>query len=412
MQRLGVLVLAVLSGACGQLNGATGGGGGGGGSTDGGGATCPPERRVCTGDPDKGTLVCKCSGVFECPSPKKCETPKPLPPGGGEWTCAWTEFKYTCLSQGGSQPAGGGAWSCVPQGVGWSCTSTPLVPEGGGHWSCLVEGELLVCEESPTGGLAWGCAPQGGKQVCTVDDLPPGGGTWSCSQALVGGVATWVCVGTSPTPPGGGGWSCGPFGSGQGAWKCSKPVEQPPGGGTWQCVQGSEFGGTRCEEAPKKTGQACLIGEKMWCDGETYCGWGQVECDPKTNTWRTHLDASGKQVLDCKELSDGRRPNTLCACYHFYFDPVCCERPDCLLPAGGTGQLCPPSKGQTCDYCAPKQSECQGAARCVISNSHETYCAPLCGAGKTCPAGFLCVPFKEGGVSTFVCTPADASCFF
>jgi hypothetical protein len=159
---------------------------------------------------------------------------------------------------------------------------------------------------------------------------------------------------------------------------------------------------------------SCLPGERMWCDGLQYSSWGQVACDPATEKWRTKTTSSGQIVLDCQELASGERPNTFCACYHFYFNPACCEHQDCVVPPGSKGQICPPSHGGLCDYCNPQKPECtEPKARCVVTNSHETYCASFCSATEPCPPGYLCLVVKlAGGASTNQCVPSDYSCYY
>jgi len=376
--------------------------------------TCPEGQLQCTGDPDDGTLVCRCSGVFECPTPEKCETASPVPPGGGTWSCSWQEFKYTCTSTDVLTPPGSGSWSCFKNEQGGvTCVSTSLAPDGSGTWTCTVVGDTLECTKKPDGEGNWKCTAD--KKQCTEgsESLPPGGGNWKCHQTLKDGKPTWVCVGDSTSVPGGGGWTCVKL-SEPITYRCEKEVEAPPGGGNYQCMMGSEFGGTKCEEVPTKPiGSTCLVGEVKWCDGLDYCGWGQVACDPKTGKWKTKL-VNGKVVEDCYELGDGARPNTVCACYHFYFNAACCERPDCVVPSGTKPQVCPPSAGGLCDYCNPEKPECKATgAKCIISNAHETFCGVPCSANVPCPAGYQCQVVKPfGGQPTNQCVPVDHSCYF
>jgi hypothetical protein len=373
---------------------------------------CPEGQLECTGNPDSPAMTCRCRAVFECPTPEKCDRDRPVPPGGGSWTCTWQEFKYTCTSTDVQEVPGGAGWSCFKSEQGVTCTTTPIVP-GNGSWICKVVGSTLTCEKKPTGTGGYTCTADG--KLCTKGDLPPGGGNWKCHQSTQGGAPSWICVGDSTTPPGGGGWTCVKLDEFN-QWRCERPGEDhPPGGGNYQCVKGSEFGGTKCELVPTTTDKdACKIGEVMWCDGLQYCGWGQVSCDPATGKWKTTVSSSGKVVLDCQELANGARPNTVCACYHFYFNPVCCERADCVVPSGTKPQVCAPSAGGLCDYCNPHKPECKGTgAKCIVSNAHETFCGELCGAQKPCPAGYQCMVVKPvGGQSTNQCVPADFSCYF
>lgn len=155
----------------------------------------------------------------------------------------------------------------------------------------------------------------------------------------------------------------------------------------------------------------CTPGQAIWCDGLAYCGWGQAVCKPD-GTWPT-ISQNGQVVLDCQELADGRSPDTDCACYHFYFNPRCCECPGCILPTGGSGRSCAPSAGNLCDYCNPSKPECTApGAQCVVSNSHETFCGRECLADLDCPSGYTCMPIKLLSGMTSQCVPTDLSCFF
>jgi len=154
----------------------------------------------------------------------------------------------------------------------------------------------------------------------------------------------------------------------------------------------------------------CQAGQQMWCDGLTYSGWGKVECDSATGEWKKVV-YNGKQLLDCREIDDGR-PNTTCACYHFFFNPACCETPGCVVPPGSKGQVCPPSPGQLCDYCNPLSSECvEAGAWCIVTNAHETFCGRECETSG-CPTGFTCYAIKFKGLTTKQCVPADLSCYY
>lgn len=394
---------------------------------------CPADKMICTGDPDTGTLKCTCNDLWDCSkNPVKCTQPTPTPdgvPGGNGWQCSWAEFKYTCTKKGPDNgvPPGGSGWSCVydKEYGGWKCTENPPVPNGASKWSCTVANGKLECVEvpgtkpPPGGGNTWDCTKDAsGKMICTTGDLPPGGGNWKCSQITKAGVPTWVCVGdsTGNPPPGGNGWNCVKMENEFDKWKCEKPADTPPtappGGGSYQCVKGTEFGGTKCEEVPPKKGDdLCLINEKMWCDGLQYCGWGQVVCDPATGKWKTKT-LNGKQILDCQELADGSRPNTVCACYHFFFNPACCERPDCIVPSGTKGQICPKSQGGLCDYCNPMQSECQAGGKCIVTNNHETFCGQACSPTQPCPNLYNCMTVKTQVGTVNQCVPADFSCYF
>lgn len=418
---------------------------------------CPEGKKQCTGNsPDDPNYFCTCSDVWICensPNPKKCYKETPMPPnGGGDWQCSWSEYKYSCTkSYPNGQPEtppGGGTWTCTwsENDKTYTCYTTSIPNpsnknlEGGGDWKCQVTESKINCtrgstssEENPIGGGNWNCTTVEGKKICTNPDTdkglptPDGSGNWQCNKMLQEGESVWFCVGTSTTPPGGGNWVCEKV-EGETIYKCWKKDESgkdyPPGGGNWACMKGTEFNGTKCEQTettPKpvdKPGGKCEIGERMWCDGLDYCGWGQVKCDEKTNTWETETLPDGRVVLACHELKDGSRPHTTCACYHTFFNASCCERPDCLVPQEtlATPFICPASPGCLCDYCNPqKDGQCKEAgAQCIVTNSHETFCGRSCDpVNKPCPTGYTCTAIKPKTGVIYQCIPNNnnMSCF-
>jgi len=252
-----------------------------------------------------------------------------------------------------------------------------------------------------------------------------GGSNWKCNKASKNGVATWICYGEvqpGAAPPGQYGWNCKKVKeeASKETWRCMRvdgSGDRPPGGGYWACAKGTEFQGTLCEKVtgqpkmPPLHGGKCMPGTRMWCDGLSYGSWGQVMCQPN-GKWATTM-INGKQILDCQSLMDGRRPNTACACYHFYFNPNCCERPDCIVPTGSKGQLCKKSAGKLCDHCNPVKPECSGKdSKCLVTNSHETFCGTLCDITGDCPVGYKCLTVKLKVGTTKQCVPADYSCFY
>jgi hypothetical protein len=293
--------------------------------------------------------------------------------------------------------------------------------------------QVCVCRPKNDSGLrpdpaAWSCNAEG--SVCMkVDDnngLPPGSKDSACHLATKNGQATWYCFGLSKgaAPPGGQGWTCTKFDNTPAGerYRCLRPdspQERPPGGGHWVCYKGTRYGGHVCAKTPAPpappsiTPGPCKPGQRMWCDGLTYSGWGQVSCDPATGMWKTVVH-NGKKMLDCQSLSDGRRPNTLCACYHYYFNPICCERVDCVLPPTVTGQICPKGGGKLCDHCNPMLKECaEPGAACLVSNAHETFCGRDCASdGASCPSGYTCMMVKQKTGTTKQCVPSDISCYF
>jgi len=150
-----------------------------------------------------------------------------------------------------------------------------------------------------------------------------------------------------------------------------------------------------------KPGQECVPGQEKWCDGSTYCGWGVTECD-----------VNGKWKHSCLEPSDGRRPNTKCACYNYYFNPACCERPDCLVPSGTKGQICADGTGKLCEPCNPEKPNCT-EGKCIIDLNNMSYCGRSCSANQPCPAGYDCkfVFLGAGSGSYNQCVPKSSSCY-
>jgi len=272
----------------------------------------------------------------------------------------------------------------VPVPCGWNCTTKP-------------DGRTF-CKN--------GCDP----------GYPLGGSGWLCHLVTKNGQPTWVCYGDSSTVLGStDDWSCTQVGLT--THRCEKPDtddDKPPGPGTWVCVKGTPYGGTLCEKVavatmPKVTAP-CTPGQRFWCDDITYDGWGQVLCDA-SGSWKTKV-VNGKTMFDCQFTTGGKVPLTRCACYHFFFNPMCCERTDCILPDGTAGQVCPKSSGKLCDYCNPQLQDCvEPGGLCVVTNTSETFCGRGC-ANATCPAGYSCMTVKTKTGTTAQCIPADLSCYF
>lgn len=403
---------------------------------------CKKEELVCVGNPDD-TTVCRCFKAWDCETavdPQKCwQNPADVPDGKGGWTCQTLGATEKCIRPGSDVPAGKNGWSCKVAGSGVECSRPTNTPDGSSDWSCTQNGEFKNCVKGstpqpdmglpppptdhgvnppPDGDLGippgWACAKNSlGEMVCkNPDGMPSGGGTWKCYWK--NNVIT--CEGSSPTPPGGGGWTCvqNEF---VGGWRCTKPIQPgdtPGGSGTWNCYSGTPFSGTVCVQPPPKTpGSECIPGTMKWCDGNTYCGWGQTTCGPD-GKWKTKLDPqSGQMVLDCWELPDGRRPNTKCACYFYYWNKDCCENPDCIVPPGTNGQICPLSAGNYCDYCHPLNPECKGVgAKCIVTTNNETYCGQDCAGGKPCPGGSSCQKLSVDSQYFWLCVPNDLSCYY
>jgi hypothetical protein len=386
---------------------------------------CTSQELVCTGNPD-GTMVCTCYKDWTCDtalSPKKCsQSPVDSPDGASGWKCVVESGKDVCTRATGV-PTGKNGWVCKQTGGTVTCERPVNTPDGGGGWGCAYVADSKVCTRNapqtdsgvgpkPDSGTivpppAWDCRKDAnGVQICTKSGgLPPGGNNWKCAWKK--GIIT--CEGASDTPPGGGGWTCTEqefIG-----WRCTAPAgsgDTPPGGGSWTCTSSSEQGGIVCTQLPPvKPGQECVPNTKMWCDGAIYCGYGQVVCGPD-GKWKLNSDG----YLDCVEVGD-QRPNTVCACYFFYFNQDCCETPDCIVPAGTIGQVCPVSKGQYCDYCTPQNPECTSGGKCIVTAKHETFCGQSCASAADCPKGSLCMSVQvSNGGNVKQCIPADQSCYY
>ncbi len=260
----------------------------------------------------------------------------------------------------------------------------------------------------------WDCSASPSKCEQPLP-TPDGKAGWSCSWSS----AEYVCT----RPAGGGagagaGWTCTESGS---LLRCAKdvapnPSNSPTGGGAWTCRVDELHAKLRCEQpgqasppsppatsppaAPPSTapspapGQECVPGQRRWCDGELYCGWGQQECTPE-----------GAWPESCVELADGRRPNTACACYHYTFEESCCETADCIVPPGTSGTLCTGGGGKLCDPCNPAQPSCKEPGGVCLVVAGQSFCTRGCSAQQPCPSGFLCA--QAGGGH---CVPQTLTC--
>jgi hypothetical protein len=85
-----------------------------------------------------------------------------------------------------------------------------------------------------------------------------------------------------------------------------------------------------------------------------------------------------------------------------------------VLPDGTSGALCPAAPGTLCGFCNPQVStDCaEAGAKCVVTNSHETFCGRLCET-TACPNDYTCMTVKlAGGQTTKQCIPTDLSCYY
>lgn len=276
----------------------------------------------------------------------------------------------------------------------WDCSENldkckaPLpTPDGSGGWQCSWADDAYLCS----------------KPGSASDRPADGWGDWACRFDRE--LSAWQCVNSPPVPTGSG--------------------KLPSGAGAWHCEVKTEFDEIVCTREipdakpptepppppPSAQDHTCVVGQRLWCDPEDECGWGQVECDPATGTWEmTTVD--GKPALACQgSLAEGRRPDTPCACYHYSFKADCCETPDCLVPPGTTGQICAPSPGKLCDYCDPVNPECtEPGGMCLMIKTSESFCVRGCADGG-CPVGYKCIDVTNPSGTTKQCVPEDMSCF-
>lgn len=292
----------------------------------------------------------------------------------------------------------------------------------------------------------WDCETRGTRTFCSSRGrwtLPVLGSRWTCHLATLNDTRSWVCTGLSPLVapvpylPCSFDWDCHSVraaepegGEPYEILRCTRPdgvQDRPPDDDTrrYVCVKGSAYGdtGTRCEviakaevppvgvDHPISPNSRCVPGTRAWCSGLQHGGWGQVACKP-SGEWETKV-VNGKHVLDCISMSDGRRPDTACACFHPYFNPSCCERADCLVPYDGEGRICDKSDGALCASCNPQKPECkEPGSRCVATNAMETFCASGCDGLGSCPSGYECLTVKTGASSSQQCIPVDHSCYY
>ncbi|MBX3273650.1 MAG: hypothetical protein KF729_25525 [Sandaracinaceae bacterium] len=162
--------------------------GSGAGGPDPRAADFAPSTTACPIDPD--AYLGGDPSLYECPDywlcedradGKRCYTPGPDYPDGGEWEC-WDEGGVTiCRGRDYPDDGGGGDWDCTREGEFVICRDdTPDYPDdgGGGPWDCYYADELRVCESGgdyPDGG------GDGGRHGPCVDyyaakfDLSAGG---------------------------------------------------------------------------------------------------------------------------------------------------------------------------------------------------------------------------------------------
>lgn len=306
------------------------------------------------------------------------------------------------------------------------------------------------------------CEPRGDRSSASGSEL----GAWS--KSVAGGVTIWqrtipapiedgvcaqsfeddtklICFGTGSGPADQPPWACKDASATNRERVCQTPStseHSPPDMSAGTCtalVKAGQLVQT-CEErkqalnAMPRPGSPCSPGARRWCDGLSFCGWGIITC-PESGTWPTTTRTLGRTqraVEDCREDTDGRRPNTLCARHHWFFNPECCEREDCLIPDETSTRAPAKSPGNLCDPCSPSEPECkEPGALCVYRKkmvppeligwqtfpTGETFCGRECAADRQCPAGFTCsracaVNFYGAPSCGHQCVPEkDGSCY-
>lgn len=149
-------------------------------------------------------------------------------------------------------------------------------------------------------------------------------------------------------------------------------------------------------------GSDCLAGGPAACassiclqldSGTAYCSQA---CQGKTDCPEGFLCVSaGAQGLLCQSRGAGG---------------VCAEDADC--PAGlkcdaGPARCYVPVTRSACGTCT-SDKQCGAGGTCHAEGSGDTYCAPACGAGDTCPAGYLCAAAADAGGAKR-CLPSNSA---
>jgi len=311
-------------------------------------------------------------GLTECTDPSRCCAPDKLHCVGDPdlgVVCACTDF-----------------WDCGENLE--KCRAPLTTPDGQGEWQCAWNDLAFVCKRP------------GSEAV-----PPQGDGRWFCRW--ISEEQTWECTSSPWTPS-------GPAGTGD--WRCTIDLElrlivcERTGAADGEGTTPTETP----QQPPVEATEVCVVGQRLWCEGSDFCGWGLVDCDPATGTWMTK-EVEGEQRVDCRNTAQGRRPDTLCACYHYSFAAQCCERPDCLVEpdaAGQYGQICPANEGKLCDYCDPVlESSCtEPGGMCLMVKTKESFCVRDC-ASQPCPTGYKCTNVTTPSSSSRQCVPEDMSCF-
>jgi hypothetical protein len=284
----------------------------------------------------------------------------------------------------------------------------------------------------PLGGENWECHRRSSAEEPQHSYVPP--------SRRCPGPAEWICYGEvipGTAPPGGCGWTCEHFAfqrADRTIYRCQRPEgpeDLPPWtfpagdcdcaliGRCAYCERGSVVGGTVCRVGalpPPSAGTPsgrpdCEPGATYWCGGGLLAGWGTVTCGAD-GSWPTE-QRGDRSIIACEHGQlGGRRPRTVCACYHYSFAPQCCERPDCMVPSGSAMQRCPATGGAVCAPCLPVATDtCGPGLVCVFNGQRESFCAARCN-GDGCGGGEICSTVASTLGPVEVCLPSSRSCYW
>jgi len=294
-------------------------------------------------------------------------------------------------------------WECEQQGEFVVCekeisgeNGDYLDDAGEGYYDCWTEGEFVICDyHAPD---EWECYDdEDGNRICILrePDYPNDEDDWECYQ-FEGADGQWwtVCETENGSGRAEGGWECVELPNGH--TRCQRSGRDYPedeGSDEMNCYY-DEFGDLICEY-PGGEGEECVPGQRRWCDGPTYCRWGWQECLPD-GTWER----------ECHEFTQGEdRPNNPCGCRHVLFTPICCERPDCIIPEDHTPPDCT-GDGELCSWCV-NDEDCGGENdRCIyeLTTSRVSYCGRDCSQNQSCPENYICMPMTNDA-SVMQCVP-------
>jgi hypothetical protein len=411
-----------------------------------------PAALTCTADPDGGGNCdfWTCANVPTQYAHKTHCTRTPPPPGTppGSYACAPNARGEICPRP---DLHGGGSWECVAGMQQLSCVRDNTASGGGAaigglgtiNWECVIGADGTQTCRNPT------CISQAGEIHCmkTVTTTPPGIG-WQC-QADVDGHP--VCMANPNNSAGGSGFTGGGGYSGFGGFAgfpgggagfpgggagfpgggAGFPGGSAgfPGGGAGFPGGGAGFPGTP-PGGGYNTGQPPLfqncpfLGQRRWCDGLMYCGFG-------TQTCVQDLGGLSWNWGPCSEQAAGGIPPTICACEQILFhrgqfntNPRCFDDPSgqrlvinimpsrlcgvALAQARQQGVIRtlssePGAFGITCDG----DRDCGHGEVCARLEAGSVCAKPSVGSLRLCPKGTRRVVPSESPIP--VCAPTDDS---